>query len=50
MWINYVQFDRKNLNLDFDTLFLEIKQNLKELRELEDKNVPNLETRGPIQF
>ena len=40
----------KSFNLNFDTLFLKIKQKLIELSDLEDKNVPNLETRGPIQF
>ena len=50
MWINYVYFDKRIFNLDFNTLFLEIKQKLTELWELEDESAPNLQTRGPIQF
>ena len=50
IWTNYVQFDRKSFNLDFDTLLSKIKQKLTVLWELENQNAPNLETRWPIQF
>ena len=46
----YVQFDRRDLHLDFETYFLKTKRKLTELRELEDRNGINPEDRGSCQF